>query len=132
MNRLSSIFGSAIMWGIMGLLITGLAVFLGAPTFFGVVFITAGAVVTVIMWTVISTVLGTLVGWFRTRPAKEDRQAENLSDALKDPGLQTMMAGLFAKVKRPREVVTKAAKKASAKATEEKPLKRKYTRRATA
>ena len=67
MFKLASILSSGVKLGFTTLIIAGILAFLGAPTFFGVVLITASVVMTVYAYAAIAFVVGAVYKWLKLR-----------------------------------------------------------------
>ena len=66
-SKIMSVLLAGIKLGFVVMIIAGILVFLGAPTFFGIVIITAGAMMTVYTYATIAFVIGVLYKFFVMR-----------------------------------------------------------------
>ena len=66
-SKLTSVLFAGVKLGFITLIIAGILAFLGAPTFFGIVIITAGVMMTVYTYATIAFVIGVLYKFFVMR-----------------------------------------------------------------
>lgn len=65
-SKITSAVTNGLRYGALFGLVASILAFLAAPTFFGIVFITASVVMTVMMYGVIGFVIGVAVRFFRS------------------------------------------------------------------